>query len=85
MHIRLFYYVMPRHHVQHAQNVGPILLKRNEKIAHVMPHVTACAVTSCMHRAARARRQADCPNYMWRTRNYLWTCRLHKPNYIYQN
>ena len=57
------------------QNVGPILFARNENIAHVMPHVTACAVMSCTHRAARAaRRQAGHPNYTWCTRNYLWTC-----------
>ena len=49
---------MPRHHVQHAQNMGPILFACNENIAHVMPCVTACAVTSCMHRTARACRQA---------------------------
>ena len=27
--------------------MGPILFARNENIAHVMPRVTACAVTSC--------------------------------------
>ena len=41
---------MPRHHVQHEQNVGPILFARNENIAHIMPHVTSCAV----HIARRA-------------------------------
>ena len=51
--------------MQHARNVGPILFMRNENIAHVMPHVTACAVTSCAHRAARAHRQAGRPNYTW--------------------
>ena len=55
-----------------------------ENIAHVTPHVTAHAVTSCAHRAAHARRQAGRPNYTWRARNYLWTCRSRKPNYIYQ-
>ena len=45
---------MPRHHVQHAQNVGPILFARNENIAHVMPCVTACAVMSCAHCTACA-------------------------------
>ena len=45
---------MPRHHVQHTQNVGPILFVFNENIALVMPCVTARAVTSCMHRAAHA-------------------------------
>ena len=75
---------MPRHHVQHMQNVGPILFTRNENIAHVMPCVTAHGVTSCTHHAAHARRQASLPNYMWRTRIYLLTWRLRKPNYIYQ-
>ena len=40
---------MQHHHAQHTQNVGPILLARNENIAHIMPCVTACAVMSCMH------------------------------------
>ena len=31
--------------MQHARNVGPILFMHNENIAHVMPHVTAHAVT----------------------------------------
>ena len=61
---------MPRHHAPHAPNVGPILFMRNANIAHVMPRVTAHAVTSCAHRAARARRQASRPNYMWHARNY---------------
>ena len=55
---------MPRHHAPHAPNVGPILFARNENIAHVMPRVTARAVTSCAHRAARACRQAGRPNYI---------------------
>ena len=55
---------MPCHHVQHAPNVGPILFARNENIAHVMPRVTARAVTSCAHRAARGRRQAGRPKYI---------------------
>ena len=75
---------MPHHHMQHAQNVGPILFTRNENIAHVMPHVTARAVTSCAHHAAHTRRQASHPNYTWHARKYLWTCHLWKPNYIYQ-
>ena len=41
---------MPRHHMQHARNMGSILFARNENNAHVMPFVTACAVTSCAHR-----------------------------------
>ena len=70
--------------MQHVRNVGPILFALNENIAHIMPCVTACAVTSCMHRVVPARRQAGRPNYMWRTRDYLWMCRSRKPNYIYQ-
>ena len=75
---------MPRHHVQHMQNVGPILFVHNENIAHIIPCVTACAVTSCAHRATHACRQAGRPNYTWHARIYLWTCRLHKLNNIYQ-
>ena len=37
---------MPHHHMQHARNVGPILFTHDENIAHVIPCVTACAVTS---------------------------------------
>ena len=62
----------------------PILFTRNENIAHVMPRVTARAVTSCAHRAARARQHASHPNQMWRARNYLWMCGSRKLNYIYQ-
>ena len=62
---------MPRHHVQHAQNVGPILLARNENIAHVMPCVTARAMTSWVHRAVHVHRQASRPNYTWCARIYL--------------
>ena len=65
---------MPRHHVQHARNVGPILFTRNGNIAHIMPRVTARAVTSCAHHVACACRQAGRPNYTWHT----------KLNYIYQ-
>ena len=75
---------MPHHHVQHVQNMGPILFARNENIAYVMPRGTAHAVTSCAHHAARACRQAGHPMYTWRTRNYLWTCHLRRPNDIYQ-
>ena len=49
---------MPCHHVQHAQNVGPNLFACNENSAYIMPRVTTCAVTSCMHRVAHAHRQA---------------------------
>ena len=52
---------MPRHHVQHAQNVGPNLFVHNENSAYIMPCVTTCAVMSCSHCAAHARRQASCP------------------------
>ena len=75
---------MPHHHTQHMRNVGPNLFVQNENIAHVMPCGTAQAMTSCMHHTAHARRQASHPMYMWRARNYLWTCHSHKPNEIYQ-
>ena len=52
---------MPHHHVQHTRNVGPNLFMHNENSAYVMPCVTAHAVTSCMHHAAHACRQASCP------------------------
>ena len=54
---------MPCHHVQQAQNVGPILFVHNENIAHVMPRVTAHAVMSCVRCTARTRRQASHPNH----------------------
>ena len=41
--------------------MGPNLFARNENHACIMPRVTACAVTSCAHRVAHARRQASCP------------------------
>ena len=72
------------HHAQHTQNMGPILFAHNENIAHIMPRVTARAVTSCVHHTVHACQQASCPNYMWHARIYLWTCRLRKPNDIYQ-
>ena len=50
------------------QNMGPILFVHNENIAHVMPHVTARAVTSCAHRMVHAHKQAGRPNYMWHAR-----------------
>ena len=43
-------------------NVGPILFAHDENIANVMPCGTACAMTSCAHRAAHARRHASHPN-----------------------
>ena len=75
---------MPRHHAQHGQNVGPNLFACNENSAYVMPHVTAHAMTSCMHRMACACRQAGHPMYTWHARNYLWMCCLRKPNNIYK-
>ena len=75
---------MPCRHAQRVQNVRPILFVHNENIAHIMPRVTARAVTSCVHRVVHARQQAGRPNYTWRTRIYLWTCRSRKPNDIYQ-
>ena len=51
--------------MQHKQNVGPLLFVRNENIAHVMPHVAVCAVTSCMHRMSCARWHTSHPNYTW--------------------
>ena len=52
---------MPHHHVQHAQNVGPDLFTCNENSAYIMPCVTACAVTSCVHCMVHACRQAGHP------------------------
>ena len=52
---------MPYHHVQHMQKVGPNLFAHNENSAYIMPCVTACAVTSCMHHVAHAHMQAGCP------------------------
>ena len=54
---------MPHHPVQHMQNVGPNLFVCNENNAHVMPHGTAHAMTSCAHRVACAHRQASHPMY----------------------
>ena len=54
---------MPHHHMQHVQNVGPNLFAHNENIAHVMSRGTACAMTSCVHHAVRAHRQAGHPIY----------------------
>ena len=64
---------MPRHHVQHVQNVGPILFVHNENIAHVMPRVTAHAMMSCVHHVVCACWHASHPNYTWHARYYLWT------------
>ena len=75
---------MPRYHVQHVQNMGPILFVHNENIAHVMQCATACAMTSCAHRTVHACKQASHPNYMWHARIYLWMCCSCKANDIYQ-
>ena len=50
---------MPRHHMLHVQNVGPNLFMCNENSAYIMPHVTACAVMSCVYHAVNACRQAN--------------------------
>ena len=52
---------MPCHYAQHVRNVGPNLFVHNENHAYVMPHVTTCAVTSCVHHVSHTRRQAGCP------------------------
>ena len=75
---------MPRHHAQHAQNVGPNLFAHNENSAYVMPRVTTHAVMSCMHHVVCTCRQAGHPMYTWHAKNYLWTCHLCKLNDIYQ-
>ena len=41
--------------------MGPNLFARNENSAYVMPHVTAHAVTSCVHHVACTCRQAGHP------------------------
>ena len=35
--------------MQHVRSMGPILFMHNENIAHIMPCVTACSVTSYAH------------------------------------
>ena len=52
---------MPHHLMQHMQNVGPNLFVCNENSAYVMPRVTTCAVTSCVHHMVHACRQAGRP------------------------
>ena len=41
--------------------MGPNLFACNENNAYIIPHVNACAVTSCAHREVHAHRQASCP------------------------
>ena len=67
---------MPHHHMQHAENVGPILFTRNENIAHVMPHVTAHAVMSCAHHVVHACRQANQPNYTHGMPGFTYGCAI---------
>ena len=52
---------MPHHHMQHTPNMGPNLFVHNENHAYIMPCVTAHAVTSCVHHAVHACRQANHP------------------------
>ena len=47
--------------MQHVQNVGPNLFMHNENSAYVMPRVTTHGMTSCMHCAVCACRQASHP------------------------
>ena len=42
--------------------MGPNLFMCNENSAYVMPHVTTCAVMSCIHCVAHTCRQASHPN-----------------------
>ena len=71
---------MPRHHAPLAPDVGPILFARDENIAHVMPRVTARAVTSCAHRTACARRRAGHLKYTWRAKiTFLRAVRTSRP------
>ena len=41
--------------------MGPNLFTHNENSYDVMPHVTTCTVTSGVHGAVHAHRQASCP------------------------
>ena len=50
---------------------GAYFFAHNENIAHIMPRVTAHAVMSCAHCAARACREAGRPNYTWRGQEIL--------------
>ena len=73
---------MPHHHAQHVQNMGPNLFTCNENSAYVMPHVTTCALTSCVHHAAHACRQATCP---YAHLKLLMDMLFARAKYIYQN
>ena len=41
--------------------MGPNLFVHSENNAYIIPHVTTCAVASCTHHTAHARRQAVYP------------------------
>ena len=82
----LGYYIRSCHVIMYymRETCWPNLFVCNENIAHVMPRVSACAMMSCAHRAAHARRQVGHPNYTWHARNYLWMCHSCSLNDIYQ-
>ena len=67
--------------MQHARNVGPILFVRNENISHVMPRVTACAVTSCLHHAAHAGKPAAL--IIHGTPGFTYGCAVHTGRTIF--
>ena len=73
---------MPRHHAQHAQNVGPNLFAQNENNAYVMPCVTTCAVMSCVHHMVHAHRQASHP-YVYMACQKLLMDMLFTPTELY--
>ena len=62
---------MPHHHVQDTRNMETNLFSYNENYAYVMPCVIAGAVTSCMHHAVHACRQAGCPYINMACQNLL--------------
>ena len=46
----LGYYIRSCHVITcNMRETWGLFYLRNENIAHVMPHVTTCAITSCMH------------------------------------
>ena len=50
--------------------MGPILFAHNENIAYVMPHVTAHAMTSCVHHMVRQELLLDV--LFMQAEQYLW-------------
>ena len=81
----LGYYIRSCHIVMcNMCEMWGLFFAHNANIAHVMPCVTAHAVTSFVHRAVLACRQAGHPNYTWLAKNYLWMCHSCRPNDIYQ-